>query len=421
MTEIIEVKITALGAQGDGIADYNGDPVFVPGTTTGDLVRAEIGEKKKNGYYAALVDVVEPSQDRAEPNCKHFGKCGGCQLQFLKPEAYGKWIAERAVSSLPHQGVAIGEASQPIVCLPQSRRRVSLKALNLPGRMLLGFNERQSHQLVDISECPVTCFEITKLLPALRLVLQGVLKLRMNADVHLTLTATGVDMLVDAGMELDLGAREQLVEFANIHDIAAVHWRDQGFLDPVIIRREPMMDFSGVRVPLSPAAFIQATAEGESALVNAVLAACEGYGRVADLFCGMGTFTFPLAKKHQTLAVEGSKQPLDALKAGLNQAVGLKQIITLHRDLYRRPMTPDELAAFDVVVFDPPRAGAKEQAAELAKSEIKRIVAVSCNPNSFARDAKILCGGGYKLDKLLPVDQFLWSPHLELVGVFTRG
>jgi len=420
VTETIEVKITALGAQGDGIGDYDGDPVFVPGTTAGDLVRVEIGEKKKNGYYATIEELIEPSQNRAEPVCKHFGKCGGCQLQFLKPEAYGEWISERAVSSLAHQGVSVGELLDPVICAPHTRRRVSMKALNLPGRLILGFSERQSHQLVDVGECPVTCGEITSLLPALRAALQGVLKVRMNADVHLTYTATGVDILVDAAMELDLAAREGLVGFANDQDIAAIHWRDQGFLDPVIIRREPMMDFSGIRAPLSPAAFIQATADGEASLVNAVLAACEGYGRVADLFCGMGTFTFPLAKKHQTLAVEGSKQPLDALKAGLNQAQGLKQVITLHRDLYRRPMSSDELSAFDAVVFDPPRAGAKEQAAELANSEVKRVVAVSCNPNSFARDAKILCAGGYRLDTLLPVDQFLWSPHLELVGVFTR-
>jgi len=421
VTKLIEVKITSLGAQGDGVGEHEGVPVFVPSTAAGDTVRAEIGEKKKNGYYGSLLEIIAASPDRAEPVCQHFEKCGGCQLQFLKPEAYSDWVAERAVSSLAHQGVSVSKVLDPVICKSQSRRRVSLKALNLPGRLLLGFNERQSHQLVDVRECPVTCGEIVALLPALRVALQGVLKLRMNADVHLTLTDTGIDMVVDAAMELDLKARERLVDFANSNDVAAIHWRDQGFLDPVIIRREPMMDFSGIRVPLLPAAFIQATAEGEAALVHHVVATCEGFGRVADLFCGMGTFTFPLAKVHQTLAVEGSKQPLDALKAGLNQAKGLKQVIPLHRDLYRRPMTAEELSSFDVVVFDPPRAGAKEQAVELARSEVKNIVAVSCNPNSFARDAKILKEGGYQLDSLLPVDQFLWSPHLELIGVFTRN
>ena len=420
MAEPIDVKITALGAQGDGIGSHGGAPVFVPATVPGDLVRVDIGGKKKNGYYASLVEILEPSRNRVDPACSHFGKCGGCQLQFLEPHAYKRWLGERAVAALTHQAVAVGEMLAPVVCPTHSRRRVSLKALNLPGRLILGFSERQSHQLVDVKECPVTCREITDLLEPARKLLQSILKKRMAAEVHLTRTATGIDMLIDAAMELDLAARESLVEFANRHDVAAIHWRDQGFLDPVIIRREPMMDFSGVRVPFAPAAFIQASSEGEVALVQAVVAACDGFDRVADLFCGMGTFTFPLAKTHQTLAVEGAKVPIDALKAGVGQALGLKQIIAVHRDLYRRPMTSDELSAFEAVVFDPPRAGAKEQAAELAHSDVKRVVAVSCNPNSFARDAKILAEGGYQLKSLLPVDQFLWSHHLELVGVFDR-
>jgi len=295
-----------------------------------------------------------------------------------------------------------------------------LKALQMPGRLILGFSERQSHKVVDIAECPVTRSEITDILPALRSVLQLILQKRMSAEVHLSVAAIGIDMVVDAAMELNLAARELLVEFAHKEDIAAIHWRDQGFLDPVIIRREPMMDFSGVRAPLAPAAFVQATAEGEAALVREVAAACDGFGRVVDLFCGMGTFTFPLAKDHQVLAVEGAKQAVEALAAGASQATGLRQIIMKHRDLYRRPLTVKELSAFDVAVFDPPRAGAREQAVELARSSVKRIVAVSCNPNTFGRDARMLADGGYRLDKVVPVDQFLWSPHLELVGVFTR-
>ena len=420
MVDTVDVKITSLGAQGDGIGEHEGIQVFVPGTAPGDLVRAEIGEKKRNGIYAKLAHILEPSGERVEPACKHFGKCGGCQLQFLADGPYMKWQRERVEMALAHHGLASGLVREPLVSPRESRRRVALKALQTPGKLILGFNQRQSHQLVDIGECPVTCRDITKLMPALRSALRDVLKMRMSAEVHLTLTASGMDILIDAPMELDLAARELLVAFADAQDIAAIHWRDQGFLDPVIIRREPMMDLSGVRVPLAPAAFIQATAQGEKTLVTAVLEACENYGRVADLFCGIGTFTFPLAKTHQVLAVEGARQPLEALQAGANQAVGLKQIIAKHRDLYRRPLTVQELSGFDVVVFDPPRAGAKEQAVELADSTVERIVAVSCNPNSFARDARILADGGYKLESVLPVDQFLWSPHVELVGVFTR-
>jgi len=420
MADVIELRIESIGAQGDGIGSHEGTPTFVPGTAPGDLVKATIKETRKNGLSCELVELVEPSAERVDPPCKHFGKCGGCQLQFLGDETYKAWIKDRAAMALAHHGFSADLVAEPVVSPQKSRRRVALKALALPGRTLLGFNERQSHNIVDVAECPVTHTDILAVLPALRTLLGKVLSLRMAADVHITSTATGLDLLVDAPMELDLPAREACVEFANAHDISAIHWRDQGFLDPVIIRREPMMDFSGIRVPLSPAAFIQATADGEKALVNEVVKACEGYNRVADLFCGMGTFTFPLAKDHQVLAVEGAKQALDALTLGANQAVGLKQIIAKHRDLFRRPLTPKELSAFEAVVFDPPRAGAKEQVAELAQSDVKRIVAVSCNPNTFSRDARILADGGYTLEKVVPVDQFLWSPHLELVGVFSR-
>lgn len=420
VTDTFEVKITALGAQGDGIGEHSGLSVFIPATAPGDMVRVRVKEKRRNGIYAELDEVLEPSVNRIKPACKHFEKCGGCQLQFLADDPYRAWLKERAQMALAHHGFDANIVSDPIVSLAKSRRRVALKALQMPGRLILGFNERQSHKLVDITECHITCSEITDILPALRKVLQALLKKRMGADVHLTLTATGIDMVVDAAMELGLAARELLVEFANAHDIAAIHWRDQGFLDPVIIRREPMMNLSGVRVPLAPAAFIQATDEGEAELVKEVLEACNGYGRVADLFCGMGTFTFPLAASHQVLAVEGAKKPLEALQMAANQAVGLKQIIAKHRDLYRRPLTAKELTGFEAVVFDPPRAGAKEQVEELANSDVKRIVGVSCNPNTFSRDARILADGGYALEKVVPVDQFLWSPHLELVGVFTR-
>lgn len=421
MAELIEVTIESLGAQGDGVGTHGGTPVFVPGAAPGDKVAAAILETRKNGLSCALVDIIEDGGNRREPPCQHFEKCGGCQLQYLSEDTYKNWIRERAAMALAHHGFEAGLVAEPEVSPPASRRRVALKAIAVPGRLILGFNEHKSHKVVDLKECPVTHPDILAVLKPMRNLLMDTLPLRMSADVHMTVTSTGLDILIDAPMEIDLAAREAWTEFANSYDIAAIHWRDQGFLDPVLIRREPMMDFSGTRAPLSPAAFIQATKDGESALVSVVVEAAKGYKRVADLFCGMGTFTFPLAKEHQVLAVEGAKQALDALTAGVNQAAGLRQVIARHRDLFRRPLTPKELEAFDVVVFDPPRAGAKEQALELANSAVKCIIAVSCNPNTFSRDARILADGGYRLEKVIPVDQFLWSPHLELAGVFKRS
>lgn len=421
MGKVAEIKITSLGAQGDGVGEHEGTPVFIPGGMPGDLVSAELTETRRNGINASVVDILEPSEDRVDPSCFVFGKCGGCQLQYLSDDFYSNWLKERTAMALAHHGFDAAVIAEPVITPPKSRRRVALKALKVGKGLVLGFAKKQSHQLVDIKDCPVTRQELTDLIKPLRQVLTETLPNRMQATLHLTLTATGVDILIDAAMEIDLKAREALVDFANTHDIAAIHWRDEGFLDPVIIRKEPMMDLSGVRAPLSPAAFIQASDEGEKALVNEVVAACKGAKRVADLFCGMGTFTFPLAKSHQVLAVEGAKQSLDALQLGANQAVGLKQIVAKHRDLFRRPLTAKEMSGLDAVVFDPPRAGAKEQAQELAKSDVPTIVAVSCNPNTFSRDARFLADGGYRLERVVPVDQFLWSPHLELVGVFRRS
>jgi len=419
--ERLEVTIDSLGAQGDGVgALADGTPVFGPFSAPGDVVVAEVKTKNRNGISAELVEITTPSPDRAEPPCAHFGTCGGCQLQFLKPDVYAAWVKDRAAMALAHHGFSADLVLDPVISSKASRRRLALKALKTVSGVLLGFNERQSHRLVDVTACPVARPELTALFGPIRDVLAATLEQAMHATVHMTLTATGVDLLIEAPMALDLAARERLVAFANAHDVGALHWQDQGFLDPVAIRRAPAMTLSGVHVPLPPASFIQATDEGEAALVKAVTKACKGLKRVADLFSGIGTFTFPLAREHQVLAVEGAKAALDALSSGANMAADLKQVIPLHRDLYRRPLTAKELEAFEAVVFDPPRAGAKEQVAELATSSVKRVVAVSCNPNTFSRDARLLADGGYVLESVQPVDQFLWSPHLELVGVFSK-
>ncbi len=418
--EIFDVEITSLGAQGDGVGEREGTPVFVPGTVPGDVARVAAKDVRRNGIYADLLEVTQESPDRTAPACRHFGTCGGCQLQFLKADVYAAWVKDRTAMALAHHGFDAALVKDPIITPAESRRRVALKALRVASGVVLGFNERQSHQIVDVTECPIARPELTRLFEPLRALLAAILPQRMAATVHMTVTASGVDLLVDAAKALDLADREALVDFANTHDIAAVHWQDQGFLDPVAIRREAVMDFCGARVPLPPAAFIQASDEGEAALVKAVVDACAGYGRVADLFSGIGTFTFPLARDHQVLAAEGAKNALDAMQAAANVATGFKQIVPKHRDLFRRPLSTKELEMFEAVVFDPPRAGAKDQVEQLAGSTVSRIVAVSCNPNTFSRDARTLADGGYELESVQPVDQFLWSPHMELVGIFSR-
>ncbi len=421
MAEQLQVRIASLGAQGDGVASHEDVPVYVPGALPGEEVLATVQERKKGGLYCELAEVVVASPERIEPACPHFSTCGGCQLQHMSNSLYAEWIGSRASMALAQHRLDTSVIRAPMITPQASRRRIALKALKVASGVVLGFNERQSHRVIDLSVCPVTRRELTSLFASIRTLLQAVLKQGMAASVHLTLTSTGVDMLVEAPMPLDLAARETLVDFANEHDLAALHWQEEGFLDPVAIRREPVMNFSGTLVPLPPASFVQASTEGETDLVAVVTQACEGYGRVADLFAGVGTFTFALARSHQVLAVEGAKGALEALTRAANISTGLKKVVPHHRDLFRRPLTAKELAPFEAVVFDPPRAGAKEQVAELAGSAVQRIVAVSCNPNTFARDARMLVDGGYVLESVQPVDQFLWSPHLELVAVFTRA
>lgn len=425
MTEPVLVTIDKLGAQGDGIGEHAGLPIYVPGALPGEVVNAHIVDKKRGGFYTKLITVERPSPSRAQPICKHFGACGGCQLQHLNDDYYKQWITDRASLALSQHGFDEVRVLEPYFAPPGSRRRTSFKAHKGGSGLILGFNAKNSHQIVNISECPITNEVILQLIPELKAVLNKILPARMVATIHCTLAANGLDLLIEAQQSLDLTARELLAEFADCDDVASLHWQHDGFMDPVSIRREPVMEFAGVRVPLPPASFVQATAECEKAMVRHVVEACDGYGRVADLFCGLGTFTFPLASNHQVLAVEGAQGPLKSLEAGRNfssaQGVKLKQIIAKHRDLFRRPLTAAELAGFEVAVIDPPRAGALAQMTELAKSSVQRIVSVSCNPNTFARDARILVDGGYSVDSILPVDQFLWSNHLELVGVFTRS
>ncbi len=424
MPETINVTIDKLGAQGDGIGEHEGLPVYVPLALPGERVTVSITEKKRGGLYSQLVSIDQPSASRREPACKHFGSCGGCQLQHLNTDYYQQWIRDRAGLALSQHGFEDVTILKPFFAPVTSRRRAAFKVHKGGSGVILGFNAKNSHQIINLSECPVSSNSIMQIIPALKRVLDKILPTRSVATVHCTAASNGLDILVDSNLKLGLEARELLAEFADTHDIASLHWQQDGFMDPVAIRREPVMDFAGVKVPLPPASFIQVSAECESEMVKHVVEACKGYRRVADLFCGIGTFSFPLARDHQLLAVEGAQAAIQSLELARNasaaQGVRLKQIVTKHRDLFRRPLTAGELTGFEAVVIDPPRAGAQAQMTELAKSTVERVVSVSCNPNTFARDARILADGGYILDRVLPVDQFLWSSHLELVGVFTR-
>ncbi|GEQ99821.1 hypothetical protein JCM17845_04450 [Iodidimonas gelatinilytica] len=255
---------------------------------------------------------------------------------------------------------------------------------------------------------------------ALRAVLGDLLTLRAGLDITLTDSDSGIDLLISGRVSLDLARREALAIFAESHDLASVHVLDDGFLDPVSVRRAPKMRFGEVEAPLPPGGFVQATKEGEMALLEAILEWTAGVTHCADLFAGIGTFSLPLVRHSTVHAVEGARSAVEALRKAVHGTQSLKQVTLDHRDLFRRPLAAHELNRFGSVIIDPPRAGAAAQMTELARSAVPAVIAVSCNPNTFARDARLLVDGGYDLVCVRPVDQFLWSPHVELVARFLK-
>jgi 23S rRNA (uracil1939-C5)-methyltransferase len=414
-TGVFEVDIAALGQGGDGIAHANGRAVFVPYSVPGDrlLVRAE-GERD-GGILARILDRLADGPERVQPPCPHFGDCGGCDLQQLSAAAYLAWKQGLVSEALSRRGIET-EVAAMIVVPPGSRRRAVFIAERLGRDIHLGFNAAGSRRIVDLATCHILLPELVRLLPALRDVLGLVLGPRQSADIAATATDSGIDLWLKTRRPPSPAARQALITLAEAQDLARVSVGPDA--EPVVIRRQPRAIFAGVAVGLPPDAFLQPSLPGERVLTRIVEEALAGRRAIADLYAGCGTFTFALAAGRKIHAVEANAAALAALAAAARAMAG--RITAERRDLAREPLGPDELKRFDAVVFDPPRAGAKEQAAAIARSRLECAVNVSCHPRSFARDARILIDGGFRLQRVVPVDQFPWSAHLELVGIFRR-
>lgn len=414
MTETL--TITRVGGQGDGIAETPAGPVFAPLTLPGETVRAEVRDGR-----AESVEIVVPSPDRVAPVSPHYGDCGGCSLQHWAGGPYLEWKREQVRQALAREGVETD--IEPTVAVPPgTRRRLALHARRGPdGRAILGFKARKSWRLVEVRVCPVADPRLVAAIPALTRVAEAFLEHPKSAPtLHVTWTLTGLDVDV-TGVErrsggLSRDAQIRAIQAASSDDLARLSLAG----DALVMSRQPLVAFGPATVPLPPGGFLQAVPEAEAAMVSRAVEAVRGAKKIADLFCGAGTFTFPLAAVASVLAADASAAGVAALRAGLGTTQGLKPITAEVRDLFRRPLAPYDLRGCDAVVLDPPRAGAREQVGQLGATKAHTVVYVSCNPVTFARDARVLIDAGFRLQRVTPVDQFLWSAHVELVGVFSR-
>lgn len=362
----------------------------------------------------ALADdgAILPGPHHIDPPCRHYPECGGCQLQHLDDESWSAFITDRIAAALAAHGLS-APIRTPMLSPPRTRRRASLH-VEPSGR--IGFTAERSHQIVDLHECHVLAPELFALVRPLKRLLPT-FKAKRRLDVHLTRADQGVDVFVKGVAPEGLAHHDALTAFAEANGVARIAF-DDGMGPETRWEPEPVtITLGGVAVPLPPGAFLQATVEGEAALVAAAREAVAGARIVADLFAGLGTFAFSLGTR--VYAAEGARDAIMALKAAAGRAQ--RPVFTEHRDLFRRPLTTAELDRFDAIVLDPPRAGAREQVLQLAASKVPMIAYVSCNPGSFARDAEELCKAGYTLDWVQPVGQFRWSTHVELASRFSRS
>lgn len=401
------VTIERLGHLGHGIAP---GPVYVPATLPGEVV-----EGTPDGDRLLDPKIVTPSVNRVKPPCRHARACGGCQLQHASDAFVAQWKQEVVANALVGQGLTT--AFLPLVTSPpNSRRRATLSARRTKSGVLIGFHARASDTIAEIPDCQLLHPGILVAFPGLQALVMTGGSRTTELSLQVTLTRGGPDVVVTGGKPLDANLRLDLARLVETHAFSRLTWDGE----TVALRDRPALTMGTATVVPPAGAFLQATAEGEAALLSAVKHALGPQKRVVDLFSGVGTFTLPLAAEMEVHAVEGDAAMTKALDLAARNTPNLHRISHETRDLFRRPLEPDELNAFSAAVIDPPRAGAEAQTAALAKSQVPVVAAVSCNPVTFARDAKALRAGGYRLDWVQVVDQFRWSTHIELVARFSR-
>ncbi|WP_126135990.1 class I SAM-dependent RNA methyltransferase [Tritonibacter mobilis] len=409
MTDAARTRATIerLGHQGDGIAS---GPLFAPRTLPGEIVTGVV-----QGQSLTDIRIEQPSEHRVQAPCRHYKSCGGCQLQHVSDDFVAQWKTDIVRKALLSRGLET--EFRPILTSPaHSRRRATIAVKRTKKGAMAGFHGRASDVITEIPDCHLLAPDLMAALPmAEDLAIIGASR-KAPLSVTITTSEVGLDVLVRNGKPLDGPLRIQLAQAVERHKLARLTWDDE----PLGMEQPPTQRFGVARVCPPPGAFLQATPEGEAALVSAVRDAVGGARRIVDLFAGAGTFSLPLATGAEVHAVEGEREMMQALEQGWRKAQGLKKVTTETRDLFRNPLLVEDLRKFgqvyDAVVIDPPRAGAEAQVQELAKAKLPTISYVSCNPITFARDAEVLVSAGYRLNWVQVVDQFRWSSHTELAA-----
>ncbi|MBI2718540.1 MAG: class I SAM-dependent RNA methyltransferase [Rhizobiales bacterium] len=402
-----QLKIERLGHRGEGMATLNGNAAFIPYALPGETILVEI-----EGEAIRLVSIESQSLDRIPPFCSYFGRCGGCLLQHFDQSAYRSWKRGLVQAAFAKRGIDAAVADL-VDAHGQGRRRASLHVRRHDGVLKAGFMALRSHDLQDIDRCPILVPMLDRAIDVAR----SIGEFLGDCDVALTATNGGVDAAAKAGRKVVEFHVPKLAILARKLDLARLTVNGE----IIVVHRSPAVNMGAATVILPPNAFLQATEAGETVLAGLVTSAAVGAKRVADLFCGCGPFALRLAASARVTAVDSDKPSIAALGEAARRTTGIKPFAVSTRDLSKEPLTAAELKEFDAVVFDPPRAGAEAQARQFAKSKVGTVVAVSCEPSTLVRDAGILMGGGYRLEQVTPVDQFKWSPHVEMVAVFRRN
>lgn len=438
----VELSIDHLGQQGDGVASWQSAPLFVPFTLPGERVKARLSGQQNPGqqnsirhnsiHRAILEEVLEPAGNRIAPACQHFGQCGGCALQHLDMSEYRRWKVGGVITTLAQRGIELSDAPKDIFIPAGTRRRAVFAVTGGRDTCEVGFHRAASHHIIDLRQCELLIPALFALIAALRETLKSALGAREAWDVLATDCMNGIDLLITAKTAPTNQQRFALADLAQLSlpagggaatGIARITWlvdKRGAIPEPVAQHHHPQISFAEVLVDLPAQSFLQPSAAGEIALRDAVLSGIGDATVIADLYAGCGTFTFPLGRQARVIAVEGSKASVAALNQAARRALVSDRITATSQDLDDAPLMPEQLKKIQAVVFDPPRAGAMSQSQQIAKSTLSRAVAVSCNPATFARDARILIDGGFRLTDLTIVDQFIWSPHVELVARFDR-